>query len=179
MLSKIQTCSSKFYEQDFQKQKELFERAQLDFPDFAESAKDRLAEKYPKLYEHGKKDGPTNTEVIRELVIEKPELFPGAAKELQKVAIDNALFEKLQEKSPELAQQIESDSEKRKIALDFIYMVSPEEVEKATERAKKQILPCSAFKTKSRHKLKSCKGCAIPSRNCSSSHVAPQSTRGG
>ncbi len=123
-------------EQDFEKQKELFEKAQSDFPDFEQFAKDHLAEKYPKLYEHGKKEGPTNTDIIRELVVEKPELFPGAAKELQKVAVDNVLFEKLKEKSPELAQQIESDSEKLKIALEFIRMVSPEDVEKATEQAK-------------------------------------------
>jgi len=125
-----------FNEQDATRQRELFESAKQEYPDYLQFAKDQLAIKFPKIYEHSKKEGPSDTEVIKQLVIDHPELFPEAAKEIRKNEIDIALFEAIKERSPEFADQIEFDPEKRGIAINFLRWLSPEELDKATEKVK-------------------------------------------
>lgn len=125
-------------EADPERQKELLDKTRTDYKDTVEQARDRLKEKFPEIYKWGEKEGPSEREIMKELVKEHPTLFPQATVELQKREIDNALFERLREENPELAGQIEFDPQKRGVATTVIRSFFPGELKKAMDLAKEQ-----------------------------------------
>lgn len=125
-------------EKDPDRQKELIERTRADYSGIVDQARERLAERYPKLYRWELKEGPSETDIIRQLLKDSPELFPEATKALQKNEVDNALFEQLREASPKLASEIEFDPDKRGAAVTIMRVNFPEQLKKATEQVREE-----------------------------------------
>lgn len=125
-------------EKDLARQKELIDKTRGDYPQVVEHARERLSERFPKIYQHGEKQGPSDRDIIEQLVKEHPALFPHATGELQKHAVDEALFERLREVNPKLAMEIEIDPTLRGVATTFIRFFYPNELKKADELVRAQ-----------------------------------------
>ncbi|CAN5566550.1 hypothetical protein BH10CYA1_BH10CYA1_59990 [soil metagenome] len=125
-------------EENQERQKELIAKARGDYPDIVEHARERLSEMFPKIYQHGEKQGPSDRDIMEQLVKEHPTLFPHATHDLQKHAVDEALFERLREVNPKLAMDLELDPHLRGVATTFIRFFYPNELKKANELVREQ-----------------------------------------
>jgi hypothetical protein len=126
-------------ERDPQRQKELLNEAKGDHYDFIESHRQRLADKHPELYQWGQKNGPSQAEILTELVKDRPDLFPHATKELQKQIVDQALFERFREANPDFASQFESNSRMQSAIGNLVRFLGPEALEKTTDAVKEKL----------------------------------------
>lgn len=125
-------------EQNPERQKELIAKTRSDYPDIVNRARERLSEMFPQIYRHGEKQGPSERDMMEQLVKEHPTLFPHATRDLQKHAVDEALFERLREVNPKLAMEIEVDPTLRGVATTFIRWFYPNELKKAGDLVREQ-----------------------------------------
>ncbi len=124
-------------QEDVSRQKEMLESARQQHPDQMKNAEQRLAEKFPDIYKWGEK-GPSQADIIADLVKTMPELFPQSTVELQRMEIDSVLFERYRQEQPEMANTYELDPQARGMIITLMRVMKPEELEQATDEVREK-----------------------------------------
>lgn len=120
---------------DVNKQIQMLADAKKQFPEVMKEAELALAAQQPDIYKHGEKT-PTQADIIIDLAKTNPSVFPETATQLQKMEIDNVLFDKFREEHPDAPEKFQTDPNLRGIIINLLRSNRPELLEEATAKVR-------------------------------------------